>query len=749
MRNLEVWLLYGCLEFFCLSRNRNAPNSFISNFILFKVLNIGLLRIDFKYISYTQHIIALNWVNLSFKSFKGEEMKILLKILTLSFVVLLMGGCSSSTDGSSESFTFVTGQFVDDPVEGLTYECSSGAIDVTGVAGEYTCENGDNVTFSIGGVLIGTVTAEAGIVTPYTFFPNDLDAAINLARLLQSVDTNTSDNVITLDSNLVTLLGVNTDFTSQTFEADVENDLNITLVSIEDAQTQLNETIVSAGEVIPAGANIPVANAGLDQNVHNGDSVTLNGSVSSDADGDSLTYAWSITSKPGSSNATLSDSTVVNPSFTADESGIYVIQLIVNDGSVNSAPDEVNITATFLNAAPVADAGLDQNVNTTDIVELNGSGSTDVDTSDTLTYSWTITTKPTESIATLSDATIINPTFTADLNGTYEVQLIVNDGTIDSAPDTVLITASTANSAPVANAGADQYLAAGSTVGLDGSGSTDANSDSLTYLWSMTSKPSGSNAVLSSTTAVNPTFVADVEGSYVLNLVVNDGTVNSDNTDTVLINSILVAPVSVHNGIGYNGVVSPYTGRIWLDKNLGAVNVCGAYNDTGCYGDYYQWGRGTDGHQLANSATSSVQLTEVNSTSSSFITRVDWVDSATDDTGLVRILNWSKTDGTSVCPVGYRVPTRAEITIETTAQGIADNQSAYYSNFLLLPSSGSRSYSDGSFDSLTYAAQLWLVDVDTAYSSATPYTFSAIVSGAGIYSRAPGQGFNVRCIKSY
>ncbi|GAG21048.1 unnamed protein product, partial [marine sediment metagenome] len=83
-----------------------------------------------------------------------------------------------------------------------------------------------------------------------------------------------------------------------------------------------------------------------DQDVSTGSLVALDGSDSSDADGDTLTYSWSFTSMPVGSGATLSDATVVNPSFTADVNGTYVISLVVNDGTVDSSPNTVTITST-------------------------------------------------------------------------------------------------------------------------------------------------------------------------------------------------------------------------------------------------------------------------------------------------------------------------------------------------------------------------------------------------------------------
>ena len=112
------------------------------------------------------------------------------------------------------------------------------------------------------------------------------------------------------------------------------------------------------------------------------------------------------------------------------------------------------------------------------------------------------------------------------------VSLIVNDGTINSSPDTVTI--STINVAPVANAGNDQTVPEESTVTLDGTGSSDADGDALTYSWAFTTKPAESTAILSGTTTANPTFTADEEGTYVVSLIVNDGTVNSS-PDTVIV----------------------------------------------------------------------------------------------------------------------------------------------------------------------------------------------------------------------
>ena len=188
----------------------------------------------------------------------------------------------------------------------------------------------------------------------------------------------------------------------------------------------------------------------------------------------------------------------------------------------------------------MANAGPNQTVPTNTMVQLNGSGSTDVD-GQLLTYLWSFVSVPTGSHAVLSNPTSVNPTFTTDKKGSYVVQLVVNDGILNSAPATVTI--SDVNTPPVANAGPAQTVNVGATVQLTGAGSTDVDGDTLTYHWSFTSIPAGSSATLSNATIVNPTFVADVPGNFVVQLIVNDGTVNSTPA-TVTIGNSDIPPVA-------------------------------------------------------------------------------------------------------------------------------------------------------------------------------------------------------------
>lgn len=89
----------------------------------------------------------------------------------------------------------------------------------------------------------------------------------------------------------------------------------------------------------------PVASAGVDQTVSVGLAVRLDGTASSDADGDAITYSWTLAATPTGSGAALDDGAAAEPSFVPDVAGSYTVRLVVNDGTDDSVPDEVTITA--------------------------------------------------------------------------------------------------------------------------------------------------------------------------------------------------------------------------------------------------------------------------------------------------------------------------------------------------------------------------------------------------------------------
>ncbi|MCW3849048.1 PKD domain-containing protein [Sphingomonas sp. LB-2] len=318
----------------------------------------------------------------------------------------------------------------------------------------------------------------------------------------------------------------------------------------------------------------PMVSAGPDVTVPGGSQVTLAGTAT-DPESDPLTYQWT---QLGGPTVTLTGATTLTPSFTAPartgSAQVLTFVLTANDGTSTSAPDSIDVTIPA-NVTPVANAGLDVTVNGGSQVTLNGAGSADGD-GDTLTYQWVQTGGPP---VTLSSSTVANPTFTTPIGGalaqTITFDLVVSDGIASSAPDSVTISVNP-NAAPVANAGADQGpINSGQTVTLNGSGSSDPDNNPLTYQWTQISGPP---VTLSNAAAANPSFVApNVTGTQnlVFQLVVNDGTVNSQ-PDTVTIAvravgtiTIIQRVVGADSSFSFTSDVTPLAGTIITTNGTG------------------------------------------------------------------------------------------------------------------------------------------------------------------------------------
>jgi len=326
----------------------------------------------------------------------------------------------------------------------------------------------------------------------------------------------------------------NENIVNPSFVADIAGEYVLEL-SVHDGNSTNTDQII----IITSTENIaPISNAGDDIAIAEMGTVTLSGLNSFDNNLDPLSYSWSLISTPEGSTASLNDDTSSTPSFFAEKEGEYTISLIVNDGFLNSNEDTVIVRYQDINQTPTAVAGDDQTVSF-ETIQLDGSRSADANF-DTLTYTWTLVSRPEESTVSLSNDTIVNPSFFPDFVGSYVWSLIVNDGTTNSIADTVAITVLPENEAPIADAGASQSVSI-KDVTLDGSNSNDPDGDTLTYSWSLVSRPTGSNASLSVPTAEQPNFTVDIEGPYQLSLVVSDGQLNSE-ADQVIITYTVPRP---------------------------------------------------------------------------------------------------------------------------------------------------------------------------------------------------------------
>jgi len=187
------------------------------------------------------------------------------------------------------------------------------------------------------------------------------------------------------------------------------------------------------------GDEPPVANAGADQAIRAGQTVTLDGSASYDDNTtpQNLAYHWRFTYRPAGSAAAIVGADSASASFVADVADRYTVELVVTDSAGQaSQPDSVEVSSN--NLAPTADAGADVLIVVGNFVQLDGNNSRDPD-NDGLYFNWWLAVPPGSS-ATLFGPTWAVPFFTPDVEGLYTATLTVADQFGPGAPDSTEIT---------------------------------------------------------------------------------------------------------------------------------------------------------------------------------------------------------------------------------------------------------------------------------------------------------------------
>lgn len=206
-------------------------------------------------------------------------------------------------------------------------------------------------------------------------------------------------------------------------------------------------------------------------------------------------------------------------------------------------------------------------------------------------------------------------------------------------------------------------------------------------------------------------------------------------------------------------VVSPITGRVWMDRNLGASSVASNPQDFSSFGDLYQPGRFADGHQCRNSSTTNVRSDSWHPNHDFFITTTfnswcNWLGMNHAEQYLLdNGATWGDLiDQNNPCPGGYRIPTQAEWRVEIPAMDpyfdgpdvdlIPATPSLIFNSFLNLPSPGIRMAYDGQ---IVYNFNQ--VDPVFGYPDALTFHYYGgmknVTSGQGPYV----YGRSVRCIK--
>ena len=188
--------------------------------------------------------------------------------------------------------------------------------------------------------------------------------------------------------------------------------------------------------------------------------------------------------------------------------------------------------------------------------------------------------------------------------------------------------------------------------------------------------------------------------------------------------------------------VTSTTGKVWMDRNLGASRAATSSTDSDAYGDLYQWGRNSDGHQSRTSDTAAEAVASGDE-GSNFITVSsfpnDWLSTQ----------DGNRWDGSTKgahdpCPNGYRVPTGAEWDAERDDFSFNNATGAYESN-LKLPAAGYRRFANGSLHFVSSNGYYWSSTVSgTGSRSLSVYSTN---DNANVGSSSRASGFSVRCIK--
>jgi predicted esterase len=294
--------------------------------------------------------------------------------------------------------------------------------------------------------------------------------------------------------------------------------------------------------VKPAANKPPVANAGNNIQIQLPvNSASLDGSSSTDTDGQITTWAWKKTAGPAGGDLSAAAAAKTNAGNLQE--GTYTFQLTVTDNAGASSSANVNVVvlaAVPQNKPPVANAGNNIQIQLpVNSASLDGSGSTDPDGQIT-TWAWKKTAGPAG--GDLSSAAAAKTNADNLQEGTYTFQLTVtdNDGASSSATvNVVVLPAVPQNKPPVANAGNNiQIQLPVNSASLDGSGSTDADGQITTWLWKKTAGPAGGDL---STAAAAKTNADNLqEGTYTFQLTVtdNDGASSSANVNVVVLPAV-------------------------------------------------------------------------------------------------------------------------------------------------------------------------------------------------------------------
>jgi hypothetical protein len=361
--------------------------------------------------------------------------------------------------------------------------------------------------------------------------------------------------------------------------------------------------------------------------------------------------ATSLTYSPGTVASTTTYALFITPTGAGGCTGTWATdcrKVIVNPA----------ITPTFNQVAPICSGAILSALSTTSNNGVTGTWSPTINNTATTAYTFTPTAGQCATTATMTIT--INP---ATVPTFSQVGPYLSGASIPALPTT-------------------------STNGISGTWSPAiSNTATTTYTFTPSVGQCGTTTTMTIT----------INEPLQYTLTANDSTVCTGTTVTLSVN---IGPFYPAGTVHCNGtptavvdVTNPVTGKTWMDRNLGATRAATSSTDAQAYGDLYQWGRRSDGHQCRNSATSTTISSTDQPLNSNFVLDnsypIDWRNPQNNNL-------WQGINGiNNPCPNSYRIPTESELNNERLSWSLNNSNGAFNSP-LKLPMTGIRSPYDGS-----------------------------------------------------
>jgi len=638
--------------------------------------------------------------------------------------------------------TTKTGYIADSGIEGLEYKTSSGIVGLTGDDGKYYFLDGDSVSFKLGNIKFGSeISATTKVITPLTLYGTDIKdykndtETLNILRFFQTLDSDGfHDNGIQIDSKV----------TSKFYDVDEidfsdEKDINATLLKVG-----ITENLV---DIQIAKNNMDITLTKIDNNV-----------ISSNSERYKLFYDYSknyfslkLLELDSSSSKKLDFTKIytqlVEQLKESSPTQEIIMQLLQQDKSDSiSKENMINSMQTVATLLLNIYNSKDFKITEKQLQELKDSLGNEYNNvmknlvasdSDKMVQSYFNEIGMLLKIASSLTNRVIGTDKLISQMGEALSEVTSSGKNIDTKAMIVLAKTflnkyyeSDANPQKIVTSINDEYK-----LQLDKSISFENIEEFNVVIDAIAQKY---------TNQENRTY--DKILAYVENPL--EKKLNKNEYDKTVILDEVLKFISLYNNyyesyqssivsqksdFKYSTIVSQVTGKVWMDRNLGASRVCQDANDAECFGDYYQWGRGADGHQKKESSILSTLATTIIPNHELFIVSsqddsYDWTSA--DKNGIQRVSSWN------ICPAGFRVPTLAEI----RAEDIGDDKDAF--SILKLPLSGYR-FASGFLGYQNLIGNIWTANMNGNYS----YRFYFSEDDTDIKKYGRAVGFPIRCIE--